>query len=97
MAVKKIVNIPDAKPPMILKGKNNNLKVILEKQSINIKGTNYECRLISVTKIEEIPSKWINKVECFNWLYKFKVFSCNFNYVLITIDYDDNIIKTESI
>lgn len=94
---KKIVNIPDSKPPMILSGKNNDLKVILENQIIKIKGIDYDCRLISVTKIEEIPSKWINKVECFNWLYKFKLFGCKIKYVLITIDYDDKIIKTESI
>lgn len=94
---KKIVNIPDTKPPMILSGKNNDLKVILENQPIKIKGNEYICRLVSVSKIEEAGSKWIDKVECFNWLYKFKVFDCEFKYILITVDYDDKIIKTEPI
>lgn len=94
---KKIVNIPDAKPPMEIIGKNNTLKVINDIQNINIKGKDYNCRLISVTKCDEIKSEWIDKVEFFNCVYKFKILECEFKYIFFTLGYKNEIIKTETI
>jgi hypothetical protein len=96
MAVKKIVNIPDTKPPMQIIGKNNTLNVNLEVQDINIKGKDYKCRLISVSKDLEVLPKWIDKVECYNWIYKFKIFECEFKYILFTLGYENQIIKTDT-
>ena len=90
------VNIPDTKPPMQIIGKNNTLNVINDIQNINIKGKDYKCRLISVTKCDEAKSKWIDKVECFNWIYKFKIFECEFKYILFTLGYENEIIKTDT-
>lgn len=92
---KKKENIPDTKPPMQIIGKNNTLIVINDIQNINIKGKDYNCRLISVTKCDEVKSKWIDKVECFNWIYKFKIFECEFKYILFTLGYENQIIKTD--
>lgn len=92
---KKKENIPDTKPPMQIIGKNNTLNIVNEIQNINIKGKDYKCRLISVTKCDEVKSKWIDKVECFNWIYKFKIFECEFKYILFTLGYENQIIKTD--
>jgi len=102
------VNIPDTKPPMQIIGKNNTLRVINDIQNINIKGKDYNCRLISVSKDLEVLPKWIDKVEtinkiekvykveCFNWIYKFKIFECEFKYILFTLGYENQIMKTET-
>ena len=96
MANKK-VNIPDTKPQMQIIGKNNTLNVNLEVQDINIKGKDYKCRLVSVSKNEEFNPKWIDKVECYNWIYKFKVFKCEYKYILFYLGYENEITKTEPI
>lgn len=93
---KKKENIPDTKPPMQIIGKNNILKVINNIQNINIKGKDYNCRLISVSKDLEVLPKLIDKVECFNWVYKFKIFECEFKYILFTLGYENQIIKTDT-
>lgn len=94
---KKIVNIPDTKPPMQIIGKNNTLNVNLEIQDINIKSKDCKCRLVSVSKNEEVNHKWIDKVECYNWIYKFKVFECEYKYILFYLGYENEITKTEPI
>ena len=93
---KKKENIPDTNPPMQIIGKNNTLNVVNDIQNINIKGKDYKCRLISVSKDLEVLPKWIDKVERFNWIYKFKIFECEFKYILFTLGYDDQIIKTDT-
>jgi hypothetical protein len=93
---KKIVNIPDTKPPMQIIGKNNTLNVVNDIQNINIKGKDYNCRLISVSKCDEVLPKWIDKVECFNWVYKFKIFECEFKYIFFTLGYENQIINTDT-
>lgn len=94
---KKIVNIPDTKPPMQIVGKNNCLNIISDIQNINIKGKDYNCRLISISKNLDVLPKWIDKIERFNWIYKFKIFDCEFKYILFHLGYNDEIIKTETI
>ena len=90
------VNIPDTKPPMQIIGKNNILNVITDIQNINIKGKDYNCRLISVSKDLEALPKWIDKVERFNWIYKFKIFECEFKYIYFTLGYENQILKTDT-
>ena len=93
---KKKVNIPDTKPPMQIIGKNNTLNVVNDIQNINIKGKDYKCRFISVSKDLEVLPKWIDKVERFNWIYKFKIFECEFKYIYFTLGYENQIIKTDT-
>ena len=87
------VNIPDTNPPMQIIGKNNILNVVNDIQNINIKGKIYKCRLISVSKDLEVLPKWIDKVECFHWIYKFEYLNFTEKGFSIEIDYNDNIIK----
>ena len=92
---KKIVNIPDTKPPMQIVGTNNTLNIITDIQNINIKGKNYNCRLVSVSKDLEILPKWVNGIEYFNWIYKFKISECNFKYISFHLGYNDEVLKTD--
>ena len=92
---KKTVNITDTKPPMQIVGTNNTVNITTDIQNINIKGKDYNCRLISVSKDLEVLPKWVNGIEYFNWIYKFKLFECDFKYILFTLGYENQIIKTE--
>lgn len=84
---KKKVNIPDPNQPMKLICKNNTLLVTLEVQDFN----NKKCKLHSVTKNQHVNSIWVNGVEKFHWIFKFK-YLCGGGFT-IEIDYNDNIVK----
>ena len=87
MAVKKKVNIPDPNQPMKLIGKNNTLLVTNEIQELNGK----KCKLKYTTKNQHVNSIWVNGVENFHWIFKFK-YLCGGSFT-IEIDYNDNIVK----
>jgi len=84
-------NIPDPNPPMKLIGKNNTLLVTLETQEINGK----QCQLKSTTKNLHVNSIWVNGVEKFHWIYKFK-YLCGGGFT-IEINHYDNIVKFKEI
>lgn len=84
---KKIVNIPDPHPPMKLIGKNNTLLVNFEIQELNGK----QCQLHSTTKNQHVNSIWVNGVEKFHWIFKFK-YLCGGGFT-IEINHYDNIVK----
>ena len=91
MAVKKKVNIPDTKLPLKLVGKNNTLLVNNEVQDFN----NKKCKLHSTTKNQHVNPIFINGIEKFHWIFKFK-YLCGGGFT-IEIDYNDNIVKFKEI
>ena len=93
---KKTVNITDTKPPMQIVGTNNTLNITTDIQNINIKGKDYNCRLVSVSKDLEVLPKWVNGIEYFNWIYKFKINECNFKYICFHLGYNDEVLKTDT-
>jgi len=88
---KQIKNIPDTKHPMQLEDKEYTLLVNFEIQEINGK----QCKLHSTTKNQHVNSIWVNGVEKFHWIYKFK-YLCGGGFT-IEINHYDNIVKFKEI
>jgi len=91
MAKEKIKNIPDPNPPMKLIGKNNTLFVNFQIQELNGK----KCKLHSTTKNQHVNSIFINGIEKYHWIFKFK-YLCGGGFS-IEIDHNDNIVKFKEI
>ena len=50
-------------------------------------------RLSGVRKRTDIPCKWINRIECYHWIYSFRYLDDQDGFFEIEIDYNNNYVK----
>lgn len=70
-----------------------NFKIKLELNTVQTSPQGRPFRCSGLRKNLQSPSKWINKTECWQWIYSFKYLDEQGGFFEIEIDYNDKFVK----